>query len=68
MLVMASKEKKDAFKLVHVPSFTVFKNWPTTVTPFGRVTSFDFTPGGEYMSVGNLQGKARLWKFAHYSA
>lgn len=67
ILAMASKNKPDALRLVHVPSFTVFKNWPTTATPLGRVTALSFTPGGEMMSVGNLSGKARLWKFNHYS-
>lgn len=67
ILAMASKNKPDALRLVHVPSFTVFRNWPTTATPLGRVTDLAFTPGGEMMSVGNLAGKARLWKFNHYS-
>lgn len=67
ILAMASKNKPDALRLVHIPSFTVFKNWPTTATPLGRITALSFTPGGEMMSVGNLAGKARLWKFNHYS-
>lgn len=67
ILAMASKNKPDALRLVHVPSFTVFKNWPTQVTPLGRVTALGFTPGGEMLSVGNLAGKARLWKFNHYT-
>lgn len=67
ILAMASKNKPDALRLVHVPSFTVFKNWPTQATPLGRVTDLGFTPGGEMLSVGNLAGKARLWKFNHYT-
>ncbi|ANB15050.1 Utp18p [Sugiyamaella lignohabitans] len=67
MLAMGSRAKKDSFRIAHVPSFTVFKNWPTSGTPLGRVTSVAFTPGTEMICAGNDAGKARLWKFNHYS-
>ncbi|KAK0268813.1 U3 snoRNP protein [Friedmanniomyces endolithicus] len=38
LLVMASKWKRDALRLVHLPSCTVFRNWPTSSTPLGRIT------------------------------
>lgn len=67
LLAMASRAKKDALRLVHVPSFTVFQNWPTSGTPLGRVCSLAFTPGTEMLCIGNLAGHARLWKLNHYS-
>jgi U3 small nucleolar RNA-associated protein 18 len=67
ILAMASRAKKDALRLVHVPSFTVFQNWPTSGTPLGRVCSLAFTPGTELLCIGNLAGHARLWKLNHYS-
>ncbi|ODQ68064.1 WD40 repeat-like protein [Nadsonia fulvescens var. elongata DSM 6958] len=66
MLAMGSRAKKDAFRIAHIPSFTVFKNWPTSGTPLGRVTSSAYSPGGEMLCAGNEAGKVRLWKLNHY--
>jgi len=44
ILAMASRRTKDALKMVHVPSRTVFSNWPTSKTPLHYVTSLDFSP------------------------
>lgn len=66
MLCMASRALKDALRLVHVVSGTVFSNWPTSGTPFGKVTSVAFSSHGEMLAVGNEQGKVRLWRLNHY--
>lgn len=66
MLCMASRALKDALRLVHLPTGTVFKNWPTSGTPFGKVTSVAFSSHGEMLAVGNEQGKVRLWRLNHY--
>lgn len=68
ILAMASDQKQNALKLVHIPTFTVFRNWPTANTPLGKVSAVAFTPGGEMLSVGNQAGKARLWRLNHYSS
>ncbi|EOD44092.1 putative small nucleolar ribonucleoprotein complex protein [Neofusicoccum parvum UCRNP2] len=39
LLAMASRWKKDALRLVHLPSCTVYRNWPTSATPLGRITA-----------------------------
>lgn len=62
MLVMSSKWKKNALRLVHLPSCTVYRNWPTDKTPLGRVSSVALSPDGGYLAVGNEQGKIRLWE------
>jgi U3 small nucleolar RNA-associated protein 18 len=63
MLVMASKWKKDALRLVHLPSCTVYKNWPTDKTPLGRVSSIALGgKRGEWLAIGNEQGGIRLWE------
>ena len=62
VLCMASRWKRDALRLVHLPSCTVYSNWPTAATPLGRVSSVAWSPGGEYLAVGNEQGKIRLWE------
>lgn len=66
MLVVASRATRDALRVVHVPSFSVFKNWPTSGTPLGRVTSAAFSPGCQLLCTGNEAGKARLWRLNHY--
>lgn len=66
ILAMASDQKQNSLKLVHIPTFTAFKNWPTANTPLGKVTAVAFTPGGEMISVGNQAGRARLWRLNHY--
>lgn len=77
LLAMASKWKRDAMRLVHLPSCTVFKNWPTSSTPLGRITGVAIAggdiaagEGGEsgisdlyaLMAVANEQGKIRVWE------
>jgi len=45
ILLMASRWKQDALRLVHLPTCTVFKNWPTQKTPLGRISSVAFGVG-----------------------
>lgn len=62
MLVVASRWKRDALRLVHLPSCAVYKNWPTDRTPLGRVSSVALSPDGGLLAVGNEQGKIKLWE------
>lgn len=67
MLGMASRAKKDAFRFAHLPSGTVFKNWPTSGTPLGKVTATAFSAGSEMFASGSEAGKIRLFKLNHYA-
>jgi U3 small nucleolar RNA-associated protein 18 len=62
LLVVASRWKRDALRLVHLPSCAVYKNWPTDQTPFGRISAVAFSSGSDMLAVGNEQGKIRLWE------
>ena len=64
VLCMASKWKRDAVRLVHLPSCTVYKNWPTGATPLGRVSAIAWgeRTEGLLLATGNEQGKVRLWE------
>ncbi|KAL2271226.1 hypothetical protein VTJ83DRAFT_597 [Remersonia thermophila] len=62
LMAFASQHKKDALRLVHLPSCTVYRNWPTEQTPLGRVTAVAFSAGGDVLAVGNDVGKIRLWE------
>ncbi|KAF8424896.1 WD40-repeat-containing domain protein [Tirmania nivea] len=46
VLAMASRAKKDALRLVHIPTCMVFSNWPTSATPLGRVEAVAWAKGG----------------------
>jgi U3 small nucleolar RNA-associated protein 18 len=62
LLAFGSRHKKDALKLVHLPSCTVYRNWPTEQTPLGRVTAVAFSAASDVLAVGNDVGKVRLWE------
>ncbi|POS68840.1 small nucleolar ribonucleoprotein complex subunit [Diaporthe helianthi] len=64
LLAFASQHKKDAFKLVHLPSCTVYRNWPTEQTPMGRVTAVALgrSKDTDVLVVGNDVGKIRMWE------
>uniref|UniRef100_A0A2D4G2G2 U3 small nucleolar RNA-associated protein 18 homolog n=2 Tax=Micrurus TaxID=8634 RepID=A0A2D4G2G2_MICCO len=68
ILAMASNISDDALKLVHIPSFTVFSNFPV----FRRKLLYlaycmDFSPRSGYFSIANNKGKALLYRLKHYS-
>ncbi|KAI0394043.1 WD40 repeat-like protein [Xylariaceae sp. FL0594] len=62
LLAMASRFKKDCMKLVHLPSCTVYRNWPTEQTPLGRIAAIAFGTKSDVLAVGNDAGKIRLWE------
>ncbi|KIV82156.1 hypothetical protein PV11_04284 [Exophiala sideris] len=64
MMVMASRWKQGALRLVHLPSCTVYKNWPTEKTPLGRISAVALSPDGSYLAIGNDQGKIKLWEIS----
>ena len=66
MLAMASRMKKDAMRLVHLPSCTVFSNWPTGRSPLHYVHSLAFSPNGGFLAVGNARGRVLLYRLHHY--
>jgi U3 small nucleolar RNA-associated protein 18 len=68
MLAMSSQMEGDSMKLVHVPTGTVFSNWPTANTPLGYVWSTSFSPGSKFLAIGNDKGKCLLYKLQHYYA
>ncbi|XP_006635381.1 U3 small nucleolar RNA-associated protein 18 homolog [Lepisosteus oculatus] len=68
ILAMASNVVDEAVKLVHIPSFSVFSNFPV----FRRKTIFlpqcmDFSPRSGFFSVANNKGKALLYRLKHYT-
>ncbi|KAL6178459.1 hypothetical protein ACLB2K_049977 [Fragaria x ananassa] len=66
ILAICSSMKKNSLKLVHVPSYTVFSNWPPQRQVLHYPRCLDFSPGGGFMAVGNAAGKVLLYKLHHY--
>lgn len=65
LLVMSSRWKKNALRLVHLPSCTVYRNWPTERTGLGRVSAVAFSEGGGgsgWLAVGSESGRVGLWE------
>lgn len=66
MLLMGSRMKKEALRLVHLPSLNVFSNWPTTRSPLHYVHSAAFSPHSGFLGVGNAKGRVLLYRLHHY--
>lgn len=66
IMAIASKYKPGQLRMVHLPSLTVFSNWPTSSTPLGVVMSVDFSAGSEYFAVGNNRGRVLLYNVKHF--
>ncbi|XP_030649296.1 U3 small nucleolar RNA-associated protein 18 homolog isoform X2 [Chanos chanos] len=68
ILAIASRADDEANRLVHIPSFTVFSNFPqfrrkTIYRPF----CLDFSPNSGFYSIANNKGKALLFRLLHYN-
>ncbi|XP_074312518.1 U3 small nucleolar RNA-associated protein 18 homolog [Silene latifolia] len=66
ILAICSRNGKSSLKLVHVPSFTVFSNWPPPNRSLSVPRCLDFSPAGGFMAIGNAAGKVQLYKLNHY--
>jgi U3 small nucleolar RNA-associated protein 18 len=66
ILAMSTQREKHGLKLMHVPTKTIFSNWPTTKTPLGYIWSMDFSPESKFLALGNDKGKCLLYKLNHY--
>ncbi|XP_069461246.1 U3 small nucleolar RNA-associated protein 18 homolog [Ambystoma mexicanum] len=69
ILAMASNAMDEAVRLVHVPTLTVFPNFPL----FRRknihlAQCMDFSPGSGFFAVANNKGNALLYRLKHYSS
>jgi U3 small nucleolar RNA-associated protein 18 len=66
ILAMSTRREKHGLKLLHVPTGTVFSNWPTSKTPLSYVWSVDFSPKSRFLAIGNDKGKCLLYRLPHY--
>ncbi|XP_036609892.1 U3 small nucleolar RNA-associated protein 18 homolog [Trichosurus vulpecula] len=68
ILAIASGEANEAARLVHLPSCTVFLNFPMNrIKQISLAQTLDFSPRSGYFALGNNKGKALLYRLHHYS-
>ena len=67
ILAMSSRRSKQALRLAHLPSCTVFQNWPTASTPTHFPSALAFSPDSRRFAVGNDRGRALLYRLEHYT-
>lgn len=69
ILAVASRALKNAVRLVHVPTMSVYTNWPTQNVNLRRVSQLAFSPSGGFLAAGNDKGEALLFRVRNgYSA
>jgi len=67
ILAIASHSEDEATRLVHLPSFTVFSNFPVQGRKgVYRTQCVHFSPNSGFFSLGNNKGKAPLFRLLHY--
>ncbi|XP_067268001.1 U3 small nucleolar RNA-associated protein 18 homolog [Chanodichthys erythropterus] len=68
ILAIASRADNEANRLVHLPSFTVFSNFPQfNKKGICQTWSLDFSPRSGFYSVANNLGNALLFRLLHYN-
>uniref|UniRef100_A0A3Q2UMZ4 U3 small nucleolar RNA-associated protein 18 homolog n=1 Tax=Fundulus heteroclitus TaxID=8078 RepID=A0A3Q2UMZ4_FUNHE len=69
ILAIASRVEDEAVRLVHLPSLTVFSNFPVAKRKIVyRASCLDFSPHSGFFSLANNKGHAPLFRSAHQSA
>jgi U3 small nucleolar RNA-associated protein 18 len=68
LLCMASRMEKNSLRLVHLPSLTVFSNWPTSRSPLHCVHAACFSPGGGFLAIGNARGHVLMYRLHHFES
>ncbi|KAI7789968.1 U3 small nucleolar RNA-associated protein 18 homolog isoform X2 [Triplophysa rosa] len=69
ILAIGSRADDEANRLVHIPSFTVFSNFPLMrkKTIF-QTRCVDFSPRSGFYTVANNKGHALLFRLLHYKS
>ncbi|XP_077386008.1 U3 small nucleolar RNA-associated protein 18 homolog [Festucalex cinctus] len=69
ILAIASRHQDEAAKLVHIPSLSVFSNFPVSKRKFVyRASCMDFSPHSGFFSLANNKGHAPLFRLLHYKS
>ncbi|XP_049869955.1 U3 small nucleolar RNA-associated protein 18 homolog [Pectinophora gossypiella] len=66
ILAAASGFYPNAVKLVHIPSYHVFANFPKPSFNLYQVDTVNFSPNSGFMALGNNKGCAYLYRLKYY--
>ncbi|XP_039979990.1 U3 small nucleolar RNA-associated protein 18 homolog isoform X2 [Xiphias gladius] len=67
ILAIASRAEDEAIRLVHLPSLSVFSNFPVSKRKIVyRASCLDFSPHSGFFSLANNKGQAPLFRLLHY--
>ncbi|XP_026204550.1 U3 small nucleolar RNA-associated protein 18 homolog [Anabas testudineus] len=67
ILAIGSRAEDEAVRLVHLPSLTVFSNFPVSKRKIVyRASCIDFSPHSGFFSLANNKGHAPLFRLLHY--
>ncbi|XP_040917793.1 U3 small nucleolar RNA-associated protein 18 homolog isoform X2 [Toxotes jaculatrix] len=67
ILAIASRVEDEAVRLVHLPSLSVFSNFPVSKKKIVyRAGCLDFSPHSGFFSLANNKGHAPLFRLLHY--
>ncbi|XP_060700408.1 U3 small nucleolar RNA-associated protein 18 homolog [Hemiscyllium ocellatum] len=68
ILAIASKSTDHAVKMIHIPSFTAFSNFPVSGQKVIYLAQeMDFSPRSGFFSIATNRGKALLYRLQHYA-
>ena len=62
LLSLSSSISKDAVRIAHQPSCTLYSNWPTSKTPLSYVFCTAFSRDNRYLALGNARGRVLLYR------
>ena len=66
IMVYSSDFRKDALRIVHIPTGKVYGTFPSPKTPLRIVSSVTFSPDSRYLAIGNTRGRVLLYEISHY--
>jgi U3 small nucleolar RNA-associated protein 18 len=66
LLCIQTKSVKNGIRLIHLPSMSVYSNWPHAASNLSYVNAIAFCPSSAMLYTGNDRGNIHKFSFPHY--
>lgn len=66
LVLCGSSQKSGSLRLIHLPSFQVFPNWPKQTTPLAKISAAAIDPSGSRIFLGNERGELLTYGLCHF--